>query len=314
MGEGSAMGLTEPVAVVPHDPLFDDPWLKWGRACVHAQALQADLDAFGANSPFQPTFAVRTEYQPKRHGFAVTVTDIDPMPPTWGLILGDVANNLRSALDQLAWAIVTRGKTPPDTLSDDAQRRIYFPICEKPSHFKGVLAKKLPGATWADIARVRRYQPYKHRAWRYVLPLLAEINIDDKHRTVQPVWAVPMTADIEVTYERDCIVRERDTIAKRKVLEVDTELGFVRARKTGPQPHIEVVPHLTSEPSFKDRRLVKEWLRVALWWTQWLLYEFSEPPDKIGAVGIDLTQLRTLYDWQRPPTDRQPPSPDPKDP
>lgn len=295
------MGLTDPAAVVPHDPLFDSSWLKWGRACVHAQALQTDLDTFGPDGALQPTFSVRTEYQPKRHGFAVIITDIDPMPPTWGLILGDVANNLRSALDQLAWAIVTRGKTPPDTLLDEAQRWIYFPICEKPSHFNKVLARKLPGAMRADITRVRRYQPYQHRAWRYALPLLAEINAADKHRTVQPVWAIPMTADIEVTHEHHCIVRERDTIAKRKVLKVDTELGFVRARKMGPNPHIEVIPHLTSEPSFEDRRLVREWLRTAVWWVQWLLYEFSEPPNEIGALGIDLAELVALYGWQRPP-------------
>ncbi len=113
-----------------HDPLFASPWLKWGRAAVHAQALHADLDTFGSDGGDQPTFAVRAEYQPKRHGFAVIVADIDPMPPTWGLILGDVANNLRSALDQTAWAIVLRGRTPPDLLTAEQQRKIYFPISD----------------------------------------------------------------------------------------------------------------------------------------------------------------------------------------
>jgi hypothetical protein len=113
---------------VPHDPLFDSAWLKWGRALVHAQTLQAQLNAIGTDEGDEPTFTVRTDYQPKRHGFAVIIVDIDPMPPIWGLLLGDIANNLRSALDQIAWAVVTRGRTPPETLSKGRRRQIYFPI------------------------------------------------------------------------------------------------------------------------------------------------------------------------------------------
>jgi hypothetical protein len=82
---------------------------------------------------------VRADYQPKRHGFAVIVTDIDPMPPIWGLMLGDIANNLRSALDQLAWAIVTRGRKPPATLSKRQRRQVYFPICKDRDEFNAAL-------------------------------------------------------------------------------------------------------------------------------------------------------------------------------
>jgi len=113
--------------LMPSDPLFDSAWLKWGRAVVHTHALNADIETFGPDGGREPTFSVRAEYQPKRHGFAIIIDDIDALPPTWGLILGDVANNLRSALDQLAWALVTRGRTPPHALTTKQQRNVYYP-------------------------------------------------------------------------------------------------------------------------------------------------------------------------------------------
>jgi hypothetical protein len=286
------------------DPLFESAWLKWGRAVVHAQTLKADVVATLSDADRQPTFTVEAEYQPKRHGFSVVVTDIDPMPPTWGLLIGDIAHNLRSALDQIAWAIVSRGKTPPDTLPKGAERAIYFPISDSGPGFKGELPIKLPGASQADIARVRRYQPYKYgrgkRAWGWVA-LLAKINVGDKHRTTQPIWALPVSAAIEVTHARDCVVPSRDNKATRKALKVDTELVLVRARKTCPNPHIEVIPHLSSEPAIQENLLLGEWLRVTIFWAQKLLREFSEPPPDIGSVGIDPDALEAIYAWKPPP-------------
>ncbi len=287
-----------------YDPLFESAWLKWGRAVVHAQTLKVDLDAIGSDGGSQPTFTVEAKYQPKRHGFAVIVTDIDRLPPTWGLLIGDIANNLRSALDQTAWAIVTRGQTPPDTLSSEAQRRIYFPICKDRKEFNGSLSTKLPGAAWADIARVRRYQPYKYargiRAW-FAFALLAKINTGDKHRTTEPVWALPIRTAVEVTHTRDCVVPSRDNTGKRKALKVNTELILVRARKTGPNPHIEVIPHLAAEPAIQEHLLLREWLRVTIFWTQLFLYEFSEMPPQIEHIGINLDALRAIYAWEPPP-------------
>ncbi|HEV7942871.1 MAG TPA: hypothetical protein VGP17_08740 [Solirubrobacteraceae bacterium] len=260
------------------------------------------MDTIGTDGGDEPTLTVRVDYQPKRHGFAIVITDIDPMPPTWGLLLGDIANNLRSALDQIAWAVVTRGSTPPDSLSKGQRRQIYFPISKHRDEFNAALPSKLPGATRADIARVRRYQPYHHptrRRWSALLQL-AEINASDKHRTVQPVWAIPIATDIEVTHQRDCVLTRDETTSKRKALQVNTELGFVRVRKTGPEPYIEVVPHLTAEPAFNEYTLLREWLKISIGWIQLLLYEFSELPDQIAGIGVDPPQLRKIVSWKSP--------------
>src|SRR5512146_2420414 len=52
------------------EPLFDSAWLKWAQAIVHAEALQADIEARRSNGAAYPVLAFRTEYQPKRHGIA----------------------------------------------------------------------------------------------------------------------------------------------------------------------------------------------------------------------------------------------------
>jgi hypothetical protein len=295
--------IPDQAAKVPHDPLFDSAWLKWGRAVVHAQDLVGDLDTFGGVGGPGPMIAVRAAYEPRRHGFAINVVDIDPMPPTWGLILGDIANNLRSAVDHLAWALVSRGRTPPATLNEKQRRQVYFPICNMKDKFNESLARMLPGARRADVAIVRRYQPYHHGTRRgrwFALTILIEINTPDKHRSTARVWAIPITCEIEVAQQHDCAVRLEEVTAKRRPLESGAELSFVRARRTGPDPRISVIPHLTAEPTFTGRVLMREWLQIVLWWVQWLLYEFSDIPDDLAAVGVDMDRLNAILGWRKP--------------
>jgi hypothetical protein len=158
------------------------------------QTLEADIDSLGPESDKKPTIGIRTEYQPKRHGFGVYITRIDPTPAGWGLLLGDIANNLRSALDQVAWALVTRGRTPPDTLTAKQRKAVYLPIARRRTDFNAQVKTMLPGVRRADVAAVRRYQPYhpgtRRGRWSAWL-LLAQVNAADKHRTIQPIFAFP---------------------------------------------------------------------------------------------------------------------------
>jgi hypothetical protein len=130
---------------------------------------------------------------------------------------------------------------------------------------------------------------------------LAKVNTSDKHRTIEPVWAFPIHTAIEISESRDCVVPSRNVPSKRGALKVDAELVFIRARKTGPNPHIEVVPHLLAEPAIQEHLLVREWLRTSIFSGQKLLTEFSEMPPNIGSIGIDLDALDAIYAWEPPP-------------
>lgn len=280
-----------------HDPLFDSAWLKWAQAIVHSQTLEREIDAARLDRDANPVRAARAEYHPKRHGFGIVVDELAPVPFRWRLLVGDIANNYRSALDHLAWAIVSRGRTPPSSgkLKPRAEKFIYFPIYEQRAKFNDSLPTKLPGARRADIAKVRRAQPYHHGPRtrpRNSLVLLNDINMADKHRAIQPLWSFPSRVDLEVTHIRDCILS--DTAHWRREghpLEIGTEVAFIRARKRGANPELEVNVQITSEPTIGNRISVRQWSHGTGIGVFNMLRQFSGQPPGIHEIGAELVRL-----------------------
>ena len=275
-----------------HDPLFDSAWFKWANALVHAQALQEDIAS--RDEADIPSFGFRTHYDAKRHGFAVVVAEVEPMPMRWRLLLGDIANNYRATLDHLAWALALRGRTPPESgkLTAKQENAIYFPIMQHRGGFNGELARKLPGVRRADIAKVRRRQPYhyspRNRA-RHALVLLSRVNTGDKHRTVRPIWTQPTRVDIEITDAQDCVVSGQRFGRRRQAIEVGAEIAFVCARRTGSNPELHVKLGVTAEPSLGESLSVKDWLARCGILIFKLLSEFSDQPPGLDQVGAVLT-------------------------
>ena len=260
---------------------FDSAWLKWGRAVIHAHALEADIEAAAADIGAHGLLLGVRKYDPKRHGFSVYVTAVAPLPVTWGLLLGDVANNYRSALDHLAWAIVGRGRHP--NLTKQEAKRVYFPIANTRKDFNASVKTMLIGARRADRAIVRRYQPYlsgDRKKPFHCFAILASLCNDDKHRAIRPVPMMVTQSAFQVTKMRDCILSPdpRRRVGRTKPLEVGTEIGLLRVRKTGPDPQVEVQPSLFAQPAVNDRVPVDTWLAVTRNETAALLYEFAPPP------------------------------------
>jgi hypothetical protein len=285
------------------DPLFDSAWFKWANALAHTQTLQADIQA-RAKADAQPTFAFRAHYEPKRHGFALVVATVEPIPVRWGLLLGDIANNYRASLDHLAWALVSRGRTPPGSgrLTSKQEKAVYFPVSQHRGAFNAELRlpatpnsrPRLPGVRRADSAKVRRRQPYHYSLGnrpKHALVLLADINNGDKHRTIQPIWVQPVGLDITVTDAKDCVVSEPSFGRTGQAIEVGAELAFMGARRTGAEPQINVQLGVAVEPSLGERLAVKEWLvRCGIMISQ-LLLEFSDQPPGIDKVGAEMLPL-----------------------
>jgi hypothetical protein len=272
----------------PHDPLFDSAWLKWAQAHRHAEALEAEIETTRRNGAPQPGFASHAQYEPHRHGFGVYVERIAPTPPGQRLLLGDAANNFRAALDHLAWAIVCRGSRPPETLTKAERRNVYFPINDDRRQFNGELKAKLPGARRADIAKVRAHQPY-HKGARVrprhnYLNLMKNINDGDKHRMIQPMWVQPVQAWVKVSNPRDCAVPERTNRLRPHPLKVGAEVTFLHARKTGPNPKVDVETGILAEPCVEHSVSVETWLDRAKAGVATLLMKFSDPSDEINDL------------------------------
>jgi hypothetical protein len=274
------------------DGLFDSAWLKWGRAVVHAEALVKDISRVTTDPDRPSDFTFGYEYNARRHGFVVDVARVEPLPPAWSLMLGDVAANLRSALEHLAWGIVARGRRGKRglPLTNDEARGVSFPIYGERRQFNGEVDRKLIGADRGDVARVRRVQPY-HRGRRgksrHALFILSALCNADKHRAIEPIRVVPSAGSYQVLEMRDCVPTADSRIPRPRfiTLEVGAELGVVRVRKTGPNPHVELDAQLVLRLGVTDRIPLDEWLATTVRLIGLLLSYFAEAPDELAELG-----------------------------
>jgi hypothetical protein len=287
------------------DALFDSAWAKWAQGVKHFQALQDDIAAFRAEHARGPVLATRARYDAKRHGFVIAVDKIEAIPMGWSLILGDAANNFRAALDHLAWALVSRGHTPPGSgkLTTRQESAVYFPLSQDRREFDADIQRpsgpkarlKLPGIRRVDSAKVRRHQPYHHGPReRPILALmtLASINAGDKHRTIQPIWIEPAVIGLHVEESRDCEIRElRTNRWHKRPLEVGTELALVPARKDGPDPQVQMKVNVAAELSVGKRITSEEWGARTAAVVGTILGDFSEPRQEIVEPLANLRRL-----------------------
>jgi hypothetical protein len=270
------------------DP-FASAWLKWGRAVVHAQALDRELARVNKRFQTERPYTTRTEYDPEHHCVRVLIDRFEPMPPLLGLLIGDAASNFRSSLDHLAWAIVTtRGRRP---IQPKEESRIYFPIalCKEDFDAHFVVNKLL---TRADRAILRRYQPYIHgkrNAPRHCLSSLPRITADDKHRIVRPLWAVAQGGHMRVEPKTNCEITRFPTKGKATILEPNAEVHRVYVRRlsrTGPEPDVYTEIFLRVRPSVDGILSLKDWINQTTKHIALLLNEFSEAPVEVTTLGI----------------------------
>jgi len=93
-------------------------------------------------------------------------------------IAGDILQNLRSALDHLAFQLVEAGQCRP--LGEKVGKRIAFPITEKATEYQGLKARRMKGARKAAIKAIDALKPYK--GGNLALWPLHYVNNVDKHR------------------------------------------------------------------------------------------------------------------------------------
>jgi len=176
-----------------------------------------------------------------------------PPPPRFAVIVGEIAHDLRSALDHLAWREAVERVGLQQAESDAGV--ITFPVAKNASDFNSAKALKYVGKDARAI--MQRHQPYQrvHRKEPPALGLLHWFNRMDKHRTVQ-VTAVGapnfFTVDqLRITYThgaRIAAVEPRLVLGQRLVGE--TEVVRVRFVDGGPDPKVEMHRTPPLNPSF----------------------------------------------------------------
>lgn len=175
---------------------FGSAWLKIERARRHVGDLEAEIEAYWQTAPvsIQGTGITVTEGG-GTGARTFTVGSVKPLPDSVALLVGDVAHNIRSALDHFAWAAVRN----PGTAT-------MFPIwgpedAPTPKKWQDDVRRRLNGASAALQAAVEGLQPWR-TGRNPQLWYIHELDRIDKHRLLIPVAA----ANTAIVFELAVVV------------------------------------------------------------------------------------------------------------
>jgi len=173
----------------PNQNVLDALLVKVDRAYKHIIELNAETLRFlGEGGPYNTIF----EDDPNTLQRTYYLRIRKETPSQFSAMIGDIAQNLRSSLDHIAWPLV---KSSPMTPKAE-DRNIYFPIFKTAQQYQAEKMRKISGMTAAAIQAIDRIEPYYrptgdpssgigNGAHLYILH---EINKLDKHRLLVPIW------------------------------------------------------------------------------------------------------------------------------
>src|ERR1700686_1002952 len=178
-----------------------------------------------------------------------------PAPPRFSIVVGEVAHDLRSALDHLAWREAVECVGPQQAESHAAE--IGFPLTSRPRAFRA--AKVVNYVSSSARGLIEHHQPYasKQDSPSRSLGLLQWFNNRDKHRTIQ-VAAIGapslFTLDaLKITFARGArlhTVQPRLQLGEQLLGE--RELARVRFHDGGPDPKVQMHRTPPFSPSFGE--------------------------------------------------------------
>ena len=215
---------------------LDGPRLKVRRAISQIEALRLADASFRAQADYRVVVA---ELKPKSREHALRAR-VNILPPLeLGVWIGEVAHNLRSALDGLVYQLGLLNGA-----SEEALTRTQFPIflkgrvakchgkCggkKKPPHFRCNGKKLIKPLRREHQTAIERLQPYRrgNLGKRSPLYLLHELNNADKHRLLQVVGAKPAGYFAGAAWGDEPLPKY--WISTRTVFEDGAEVGRVAA-------------------------------------------------------------------------------------
>lgn len=169
------------------------PKLKIERAKRHTQELETEISRFVQDEPYRIVFE---DYVAEGgHDWVrARVRDVKEIPAQFSAIIGDVAHNLRAALD----LVTTDLARATGATSGSALRDTYFPTATNRQSFEAEASRKIKRLPPAAQRFIRRLEPYtggKGQAIRQ----LHEIDVDDKHTVLVTTGSLVVTRSISVS-------------------------------------------------------------------------------------------------------------------
>lgn len=157
------------------------------RAEVHIGSLNRRIREYLANEAY--VMEAERDWQTPPYPVHIYAKKVkDPPATELGVMVGDVINNLRAALDNLTWELTIKhsGRPPPNPIPFNSRwRKVRFPVCLDPKKWPGFVGRNLWGVRPGLRADFERLQPFKRRKrapHRDEFWVLEELWSIDKHR------------------------------------------------------------------------------------------------------------------------------------
>jgi hypothetical protein len=228
-------------------------YLKITRASKHLDELKAALSQW-----FEKGEGYGTTIEEEPDGWQLFRCEIrEDIPLGLGVVVGDIAHNLRSALDHLAWELVELDNGNPG-------KHTGFPIFTNPKQWKAKvedpyyrpnkfkrLKSPLKGVRREVYDDIEKLQPYHRQGGfspaRQRLAELAWLNNADKHRALHVAYGVISDEEIRVEFDLPHLVLgvEKEILVEpTQLLEDGLELVRLRVTVRGDanaEPNAELV-------------------------------------------------------------------------
>lgn len=172
--------------------------LKLTRAHGHLTALQHEVQAFRDREPYR----VSCNREANGTELVYTVRVVENPPIAWSLVIGDCLQNMRSALDHLAWQLAIRGlaernenrePVPATAFPISPNPDIYFERSKKTGNPTGrsglIRVQDMPARAQTLIESLQPYYSGEDMG-RHPLRVLNELARFDRHRVMTFVGAV----------------------------------------------------------------------------------------------------------------------------
>lgn len=219
-------------------------YIKLRRANLHAGIARREARRFFSRQT-DPSFRIEPHGEPSNFQVGdmfgcklVVAIGWPDLPESFAARFGDAIHNYRSALDHVAWQLVSHGLRPPSTLTERGRRSIVFPAYTDESTFRDRIAIALPGVarTVTDWIEARN-QYVGGKSANDALVHVVDLSNNDKHRTLTAIAAAPASLHGNVTFDR-CIPLSVEGPDIRPALKEGAELQWWECRITGLNPKV----------------------------------------------------------------------------
>ena len=227
--------------------------LKLDRAQEHFDCLDKKFRTFFTESN---AYEVVAEVDP--NGWKIARVKVNKMPPlTFGVIVGDIGHNLRSALDQTIYGLARRTIRDPSRTQFPIYLDGHAYVAPRKDGRKSPREELLDGLTAGEKAIVDEYQPFQRGRSRNSDPLalLAWLTNTDKHKLVHPAYSRAASQNLAFTEVVPGTIDHIEMrVATGRAVRNGTELHRLRAWPD-PKAKVKMEGNVAIYPTFGERRL-----------------------------------------------------------